>query len=227
MSTTATAATGTGPYVQTRSGITAFSPFGVGSSGTLPVELLSFTAVKQGNGVDVIWETAMELNNDRFEVERSEDGNRFEKIGVIQGKGTSYEKHQYLYTDINARMLGMQSAGKQLYYRLKQVDYDGSSAYSQVVSVDYNQNKVSIHSSVQPNPFINQLSIEVYAPTSSEMNVEVTDMMGRMLMSKQVKMQEGDNHMQMEEMMNWMDGVYFITLKGDGYSQTHRVVKGR
>jgi hypothetical protein len=99
---------------------------GVGSTQPLPVELLYLTADWQGEDAVVEWETASELNNSHFDVERSFDGSGFEYIGTVGSKatgGNSNARLVYTYTD-----LGVKSrTTKNVYYRLVQTDFDGAS----------------------------------------------------------------------------------------------------
>ena len=96
----------------------------------IPVELISFTAKSNGKEIILNWSTATELNNLGFEIQRSSEGNEFFTIGFVEGHGTTTEQQTYSYIDKN---LGN---GKN-FYRLKQVDYDGSYEYSDVVEVEW------------------------------------------------------------------------------------------
>ncbi len=94
----------------------------------LPVELTSFSAVKLTNGVKLSWTTASEINNSGFDIERSSNNKSFNKIAFIPGHGTSTEALSYSYVD--------NSQSGKTYYRLKQVDFDGSFNYSKTVEVN-------------------------------------------------------------------------------------------
>ena len=93
------------------------------STTALPVELISFNGVAENNEVRLTWETASELNNDFFDVERSQNGLNFEKIGTVKGNGNSNILNQYTFLDKDP-YVGFN------YYRLKQVDYDGTKYFS-------------------------------------------------------------------------------------------------
>ncbi|WP_157530761.1 T9SS type A sorting domain-containing protein [Hymenobacter norwichensis] len=126
------AAVGTVPnsYKLTRVGLTSFSPYAVSSNpaAPLPVELVSFEAERTSSGVQCSWKTASEKNNSHFEVERSADGHQFEKVGRVAGKGSLAGTHSYNLYDAKA-------PNRTLYYRLRQVDLDGTATYSPVVVV--------------------------------------------------------------------------------------------
>ena len=100
------------------------------TNGGVPVELTSFTATSNGKEVILNWSTATELNNQGFEIERSEDNISFNTIGFVPGFGTTTEPKSYSYSDQSV------NSGTN-YYRLKQVDYDGSYEYSDVVEVEF------------------------------------------------------------------------------------------
>jgi hypothetical protein len=101
------------------------------ASAPLPVTLVAFTAVAQGADALLRWATASELHNDRFEVEASADGRAFRRIGTVAGAGTSALPHSYQLIDPAILHYGSDL----VYYRLRQVDTDGTAAYSSVRTV--------------------------------------------------------------------------------------------
>jgi hypothetical protein len=145
--TTGTATNGT---IVTSGAVTAFSPFTLASAilaNPLPVELTSFTAsvTKSGTGL-LQWHTAAELNNDRFEIERSVNGVDFTQLGSVDGSGTTNRPNDYQFEDTNP-VLSL------VYYRLKQVDFDGEFEYSSLVPLDFTSGESnSGQLTVSPNP---------------------------------------------------------------------------
>ncbi len=117
---------------------------------TLPVQLGSFTVKASNNKVLLDWTTFTELNNKGFAIERSKDGSIFEQIGFVNGKGNNNTLNQYQYID-NSPLQGIN------YYRLKQIDLDGATTYSDIKSVVFN-NKLSV--TLYPNPVKNILTID-------------------------------------------------------------------
>ncbi len=104
--------------------------FNITCSSVLPIELLYFTGEKKScNNNLLIWATATETNNDHFEIERSSDAINFTKIKEIPGSINSLETKKYVYVDLNPES-GVN------YYRLKQVDLDGTYKYAPIVDVD-------------------------------------------------------------------------------------------
>lgn len=117
----------------------------------LPVRLGNFTAKYIENAVRLEWTTYSEENNAGFDIEQSSDAKRFEKIAFVDGKGNSNAENHYSITD-PAPIAGTS------YYRLKQIDLDGTFAYSQVRSVNNTDTKPVI---VFPNPVRDVLTIDL------------------------------------------------------------------
>ncbi len=112
------------------------------SNAALPVELLSFTGKNTEEGSLLTWQTASETQNKGFDIERSNDGSRFEKIGFVASNGTTLITQSYTFED-NTSKKGIS------YYRLKQLDVDGGFEYSKIVTITQNgKNDVSVF----PNP---------------------------------------------------------------------------
>jgi hypothetical protein len=133
--------------------IWAVDDFGVYSTQpvTLPVTLTSFLASRQSQNVYVKWATASEKDNAFFEVQRSTDGKAFMSIGQVTGNGTTAIGASYSFTDKNP--LSVVS-----YYRLRQVDTDGTSSYSSVVAVSGSD---KIEAAFYPNPSFSQVTLPV------------------------------------------------------------------
>jgi hypothetical protein len=121
-------------------------------SPVLPVELTSFTATVQDNQTNLLqWQTATEENNEGFEVERSAEGSNWEKLGFVQGQGTTLETQNYTFVDEEPTR-GIN------YYRLKQMDFDGQFEYSNIRSVVFGSSDDKIMA-IYPNPVQNELTI--------------------------------------------------------------------
>lgn len=116
----------------------------------LPVNLKSFTAVKNGSEVDLSWITASEQNNLGFDVERSANGTDFTAIGFVSGNGTTAQENTYDFTDQSPAI------GKN-YYRLKQIDIDGRSTYSEIRSIE--MDNVGQRAALFPNPSHGSITI--------------------------------------------------------------------
>jgi hypothetical protein len=139
----------------------------------LPIELTSFTAEVVRDGVQLDWITATELDNDLFVVERSTDGEAFHTIGTLEGAGTSHQEIHYAFMD-RAPLQGT------AYYRLKQVDFDGASAYSDVRSVFFRNGQGPLL--LVPNPGSDLVRI-VMPNVAAGSFVQVMDATGRLVLS--------------------------------------------
>lgn len=116
----------------------------------LPVDLINFEAKKVNNKIALTWSTATELNNDKFIIEHSSNGVSFERIGKVSGNGTTTKTINYSFSD-NYPEKGLN------YYRLKQIDLDGSFIYSDVINIALKQ---LIDIKVYPNPVIDVLYLQ-------------------------------------------------------------------
>ena len=115
----------------------------------LPVEWSSFSLKERVNGVDMFWSTQQEINSDYFIVEKSGDGIRYIDIAKIKGAGNSNLLNQYHYFDNNPYP-GIN------YYRIKQVDFDGSFYYSSIKVIELDQ---SLKASISPNPVDEEINV--------------------------------------------------------------------
>ena len=113
-------------------------------SNPLPVIFSGFFTEKATHGLDIVWSTTYESNNDHFEIERSHDGINFEKVAEVKGQGNSNSLITYLYNDIDVNQTLV------VYYRIKQVDYDGKFEYSSVIVLNGAEGNSSIE--IYPNP---------------------------------------------------------------------------
>lgn len=141
-------------------------------SDVVPVELISFSASTNGNNVNLNWSTATETNNSGFEIERSVISNEerklyWDKVGFVNGNGTTTESRSYLFTDDNL------TSGKYS-YRLKQIDFDNTYEYSNTIEVDIlAPDKFSLEQNY-PNPFNPVTKIRYTVPNGTLSEVEVS-----------------------------------------------------
>jgi hypothetical protein len=184
----------------------------------LPVQLTNFTATANDNHVLLSWTTASELNNKGFEVERSSDGNKFEYVGFVKGKGTTQRTNSYNLTDKDAF-----NRSNLLYYRLKQIDFDGSYSYSNIVLVSKFGEDVFV-SNVYPNPFIESFNIDVVTPVSGTTEITVVDITGKEIATKSIEANVGKNTIFFNEMAHVNSGIYFVKVKQGTYTGLHKVV---
>ena len=204
---TATAASGSGPYSLSVSGLTSFSPYAVMSSAApLPVELISFEAeVNDEGNVELKWTTASEINNDHFVVERSKDGQSFEPIATVTGAGNSNSLINY--TNFDKSPLPDVS-----FYRLKQIDFDGSQNFSKIVAVNLNvaeRTNSQFGFSIYPNPSSNVANLMYYNLEKEEqLFVQMIDLNGKVVFNDFIIAQEGS--LSTIDVSYLPSGIYFV-----------------
>lgn len=138
----------------------------------LPIELTSFSAECDGKSSLVEWTTATERNNDHFVLERSDDAINFTEIVRVAGAGNSIEPLDYSYTDYDIR-------NGDNYYRLWQVDYDGTRTASEIiVATCVNETIDAPEVLAYPNPFSGELTVVLENFGNSKARIEVYDMLG-------------------------------------------------
>ncbi len=184
--------------------------------GPLPVTLKSFLAnLISNNLVKLNWVTTMEINCKKYEVERSADGKIFIVVSTLAGNGnSSTEKNYTTNDDVTAITSGT------VYYRLKQVDTDGKSSYSKVVSVRLQ--KATSSFTVSPNPFSSYVNINIDWATTENTTVKVFSMSGKEMVSKKIQMTKGTNYVAISELNGLPSGSYIIkfnTAAGSIYKQ--------
>ncbi len=148
------------------------------SNSALPVELTSFSAViLNENTVNLNWQTATEVNNYGFEIQRAINNEQlkninWKKINFIAGAGNSNTSHNYSFTD-------KPTGGTSYSYRLKQIDVDGKFEYSNILTVTVNMPNSPELMQNSPNPFNPSTTIKYYIPQTEDVKITIFDMLGR------------------------------------------------
>ncbi|HMK03269.1 MAG TPA: T9SS type A sorting domain-containing protein, partial [Ferruginibacter sp.] len=189
------------------SGVTQCSA--VSSSGTvtvnpvvLPLTLAQFKGKKQAGNNLLEWTTVSENQLNRFEIERSADSRFFQKTGEIPAAGAGIN---YLFTDIHP-------LSRVNYYRLKMIDNDGKFSYSNLVVLTGDQQASFIHN-VVPNPFTEAINVEVVVDRSQAIKITLIDIAGRIIITKDVQAQAGNNSITLTGLSKLAGGIYFIQVK--------------
>ena len=182
----------------------------------MPVELVSFNAQVENSRIKLFWITASEKDNDYFVVERSGNGATFEKVTVVDGSGNSTQKKNYLAYD-NVPIFGTS------YYRLKQMDFDGTYEYSPAVSVSVNFSSSTCKFKVIPNPCTPQCNIHLQGCEEQNISVALVDVMGNEVYSN-IPISEGNKSFTIDPTNNLKPGVYILTGKGNNEKPNQRVV---
>ena len=189
-------------------------PFTIGF-GPLPVTLTAFKAQAQQQHALLTWTTAQEKNNDHFDVERSLDGVSFGKVGEVAGHGNSTAALDYRFVDADAARLG-----RSLYYRLRQVDFDGTVTTSEVRAVNFTQ-PAAVVLSVFPNPATDLLRVSLTGATGP-VQATLLNATGQQLRSLRFEAVQTATL----DVQSLPAGTYLLRLRAaDGQVYTQRVVK--
>jgi len=204
-------------YTLSWSGINSFSEFSAyGNGSPLPVELLTFQAEPGDGLVSIHWLTATEINNDYFMVQRSSDAHNFTDIEKVNGAGnTSLVK---TYQSFDKKPLEGIS-----YYRLKQVDYNGSVSYSAIVSVKFNPDEYLQIEEIHPQPNQQSIRFRLSNPATNQADVVILDAGGRFVYQSR----QGQVQKDWQGTLNLGDlpkGVYLISFRMTGKCLTRRFV---
>ena len=187
------------------------------STEAIPVELVSIEASVNNNHVDLRWITSTETNNKGFEIQRRITNSSFESIAFINGKGTSTQVMGYSYSD------KVNQAGT-YYYRLKQVDFDGTYQYSNEVMV----NVIALPGQYAlaqnyPNPFNPSTSIEFVLTQSGLVNLSVFNLLGEKVAELVNEVKESGNHTVAFDASKLSSGTYIYTLNVNSKTVTKKM----
>jgi hypothetical protein len=188
----------------------------------LPVELSSFTATIIKGEVILKWQTATETNNFGFEVEKSSNNLNFENIGFIPGFGTTTEPKSYSFIDPNV-------VNGNYYYRLKQIDYDGTFEYSEIVQVNYGGLITFSLDQNYPNPFNPSTKIKYEIPGQARydntlVTLKVYDILGNEITTLVNEEKPAGEYDVEFNGTNLPSGLYFYQLKAGEYSETKKML---
>ena len=183
----------------------AFS-YTIGScSSGLPINLLSINGHNEQTVNIINWTTSSEINNSHFDIERSEDGIEFTKIGETKSAGNTTVNTNYSFTD-KSPLSGTN------YYRLKQWDFNGEFQYSKIISIETKGGKQDL--TIYPNPAKSNINIQVSTTRTYNRTVEVVDMIGKKVTS--VTLPANQNTIKINT-QNIFNGVYFVSVNdGNG-----------
>jgi Lamin Tail Domain/Secretion system C-terminal sorting domain len=180
-------------------------------SASLPIELTSFNASTKNATTKLTWQTASEKNNSHFAIERSQNGETFSSLGEVKGIGNSITAHDYSFTDATPYK-GIN------YYRLRQVDFDGTESVSKTVSVNFDgkgRNKMKVY----PTLVQDNLTVEVEGDAKSE--ITVRDLTGRVILTKNT---EGPSA-QILNMSGLSNGLYLLSVRSNDGFETIKITK--
>ncbi|MGQ9798544.1 MAG: T9SS type A sorting domain-containing protein, partial [Ignavibacterium sp.] len=180
------------------------------------VELTSFIASVNGNNVSLKWNTATEVNNSGFYVERKTLNGEWKSIGFVPGAGTTTENRTYNFSDKNL------TEGKYL-YRLKQVDFNGTFEYSNIIEVDVVSPAKFELAQNYPNPFNPNTSISFTIPQSGNVKLSVYNLLGQEITTLVNEYKEAGTHNIQFNAANLNSGVYLYKLESNGLTLTKKM----
>lgn len=189
--------------------LSSFSPVSFGSKGgvnPLPVILTDFKAELKNNFAEISWITSSEIENDRFEIEKSMNGREFLKISEVKGHGSTSEENFYIIKDRPLNGVN--------YYRLKQIDFSGKYTYSKVVSVEKNDLLASTPV-IYPNPvssgIIGKITIDMnpeIAINGDPLSITLIGPTGNTIMRKEVVYSGNSINLDLDQDLN--KGIHFV-----------------
>jgi hypothetical protein len=195
------------PYLSPEAG----TPVALGASNSpLPVHFVQFNAQCSPNGTKLTWSTANEKDNHYFEVQKSTDGAPWSSIGRVEGTGNSNSLQTYHFVD---------NLGGTAQYRIKQVDLDGSVAYSTVVHTLCGN--ASLDVKLYPVPARDKLTLVVNSDKAIKTNVFVVNNNGIVVMNVPLTINKGINNFTLD-VNHLSQGHYFLQSNKDGVKINHR-----
>lgn len=190
------------------------SPGSAGQSLAIPIELSTFTATTIGEAINVFWRTETEENNAYMVLERSADAKNFYEIAVIEGNGTTYEPIEYTYLD-ESPLKGIN------FYRIRQVDFDGTINYHGIVSATIET--IGSHDvRILPNIVSSQFDILFSSNITGEVQLSIYNMNGQVLRSEVLNTLNGRKTINISD---YQAGVYVVVFSTENQTITKRIVK--
>ncbi len=182
----------------------------------IPVELSGFTAVANNGNVELNWQTATELNNSGFEIQRSVNDEAFEKIAFVPGFGTTTEPKAYTYTDENISGL--------IKYRLRQIDFNGTFEYSKIVEVNSLLNPSFELRQNYPNPFNPITNITYLLPSASQVKLTIFNSIGETVDLLVDEIQSEGKYDIVWNAESHPSGIYFYRLEANNFVEIKKMV---
>ncbi len=188
---------------------------------TLPIDLKDFYAINDNNNILLKWQTTTEINSNYFDVERSDDGQFFFSIGKVDAVGNSSNPVSYSFLDTKASY----NNGSQIFYRLKQVDKDGSIKYSNHINVKPIFTGITVKN-IYPTIIKKSdvVSVEIASDKSREINIVVMDESGRSLQLLKTNLNIGNNKITFTPRVNDLKGMLFIKFVTTNFQQTKTLI---
>ena len=190
--------------------VTGFSGFYIHTTlgtGPLPANLLTFSGSRQGSVNNLRWVVAQENDVLTYEVERSENGRNWNVVGSINSLGNTTSQRSYTFTDNNI------SGIKQL-YRLRQLDVNGSSRLSNIISITGSKPSALALAGLFPNPAASKINVLVNAPSKDNITIAVMDAVGRVVKTQRNGIDAGSNTVEIS-LTGLSQGTYMVKITCD------------
>ncbi len=225
MSKNTSAATMQGSHWSYDAGGNTWALFTVGTNGAMlkntlsivPVELASFAATVTGNDVSLAWTTVTELNNQGFEIERKDGSGSWNRVGFVKGNGTRTTITEYAFTDKGVKE-GRYS------YRLKQIDFDGTVDYSNIVEVEVGTPITFALDQNYPNPFNPSTTISYRIPEAATVTMKIFDVTGTEVATIVNAKQDAGSYTVNFDMTNFASGMYIYKIEAGKYSAIKKMM---
>ena len=200
------------------------------TNGTLPVELTTLSANNLGNKVELLWNTATEVNNYGFEIQRSVDSGQesvngsqssidnrqWSKVGFVKGSGNSNSPKNYSFIDDNPPSGTVE-------YRLKQIDNNGNFKYSQIVTVISLPTKFELWQNY-PNPFNPTTTIQYAVPKAEHITLKVYDELGNEVTTLVNENKEAGQYRVSFNGSNFASGIYFYRITAGDFTEVKKLM---
>jgi len=183
----------------------------------LPVELAFFTAMLHGKSIELRWRTESEVNNYGFDIERTKDNSDWLTIGFVEGHGNSNSPKQYNFIDSDIGLSG------NYYYRLKQIDNDGTFEYSDVVTVEVSVPNKFYLSQNYPNPFNPETRIDFTLPEKQLVSLRVYNTLGELVGELVNEEREAGSYSVTFDASNLPSGVYIYRLQTSSFAANKKL----
>ncbi len=183
----------------------------------VPVELISFNATIINNKVRLDWFTSTETNNAGFEIEKSQDGANYQTIFFIGGNGTTTQRNVYSYIDESV-ITGV------YYYRLKQIDFDGSFEYLKTVVVDLGLPETYLLEQNYPNPFNPKTVINFQTPKEGLITLKVYDILGNETATLINENKTAGSYSIEFDASQLTSGIYYYKLTAEDFSSVRKMI---
>lgn len=193
----------------------------IGSTGgPVPVKFTSFKAqLLNANNAILKWTTESEIDNDYFEVERSEDGVRFISRGKVYGNGSTTVSHSYDFTD------PLNTTAQVIYYRLRIVDTDGKFSYSKIVAIKLNGSITVDKFNVYPNPFIADIKVALTSTIDADATFRILSFDGKEMVRRMITIQKGENIVVLKDFGALAKGNYILEVNTGSEKLIRKIIK--